>query len=155
MRRGGATQVDGSSRAATPVAHRGKKYLENKRVSAEGNAEPLIPLRSETLNMEQVGGMVREGRVCLHNCVGSVERVLRRRTVVYGSFSWGEGLFSKSHRESHLLSITCRCTLSAKKRPGEDLGSLFILAVKKSVMLRSEKICFRSGHMKRLFFDIG
>ena len=53
----------------------------NKRVSAEGNTEPLIPLRSETLNMEQVGGKVREGRVCLHNCVGSVERVLRRNTL--------------------------------------------------------------------------
>ena len=38
----------------------------NKRVSAEGNTEPLIPLRSETLNMEQVGGKMREGRVCLH-----------------------------------------------------------------------------------------
>ena len=36
----------------------------NKRVSAEGNTEPLIPLRSEALNMEQVGGKVREGRVC-------------------------------------------------------------------------------------------
>jgi len=49
----------------------------SKRVRAEGNTEPLLPLCGETLNMEQVEGKVREGRACLHNCVGSVERVRR------------------------------------------------------------------------------